>query len=49
MPSSVAQRYDRLKFCERMGWTFEQYDQTRAGDVLFAQKVWQMEMERRKK
>ena len=44
MPSSVAQLYDRLKFCERMHWTFDYYDhQVRAGDVLFARKVWEME------
>jgi hypothetical protein len=44
-PSCVVRQYQRVKVCERMGWTFDQHDQARAGDVLFTLKVWEIEAE----
>ena len=42
-PSSAARQYERLKVCERMHWTFEQYDKASAGDIAFAGKIWEIE------
>jgi len=41
-PSDVLAKHSRLVFCERMGWTFEQYDSAKAGDILFARKIWKI-------
>ena len=43
-PSSAARQYERLKFCERMHWTFEQYDEASAGDISFAEKIKEIEI-----
>lgn len=46
-PLSTMKRYERLKFCERMHWTFEQYDAAKAGDIAFAWAAWRVEIEAR--
>lgn len=33
----------RLQFCERMGWTFAQYDDTPARDILEAIELWRLQ------
>lgn len=33
----------RLQFCERMGWTFKEYDETPAGAILEALELWRLE------
>lgn len=33
----------RLQVCERMGWTFQEYDETPARDILQTLELWKLE------
>ena len=32
----------RIQFCEKMGWTFEEFDNTPVQDVMDALEVWKV-------
>lgn len=33
----------RASVCERMGWTFEEFNQTSAGDIFVLLELWRLE------
>lgn len=38
----------RLQVCEKMGWTFEEFDRTPAEDIFVAMELWRLEALREK-